>query len=187
MAGTSSAPALSVRLVREHREWLATIAEQENSSVSALLNRAVWHFRNWQEKGQVILAEVQAAIDVVGCEYEKQARRLRYFEREHRLLLRLQHNLRRAYEKQLWRERALRHAYERQLSRERALRRAYERQLQRQRGSDEWFAAAVAETGRHMLCSLKVARLLALALGSDSDGEARAAFAKARALHRPVA
>ena len=187
MAGTPNAPSLSGRLVQDNREWLTTVAEQESVSVSALLNRAVWHFRNWQEKGQAILAEVLSAIEDIGRENENLAKRLRYLERERRLQLRLQHNLRRAYENQLRRERTLRHNYERQLGRERTLRLAYEKQLRRQRGSDEWLTAAVAETGHHMLCSLKVARLLALALGTDSDGEARAAFAKARTLHRPMA
>jgi hypothetical protein len=181
------APPLSARLLREHREWLAMVAEQNKLSVSALLNRAVWHFRNWQEKGRAILAEVLAAIDAVGRAYEKQAMRLRYAERRHRLQLRRQRNLRRAYEKQLRRERALRHAYGKQLRRERALRRACEKQLLRQRGCEEWPEAAVAEISRNTSCSLKVAKLLALAVGSDSDGEATTAFAKARMLHRPVA
>jgi hypothetical protein len=186
MAGKWTAPSLSARLLPEHRKWLAMVAEQEDVSVSALLNRAVWHFRNWQEKGRVRLAEVLAAIDDVGRAYEKQARRLRYLERAHRLQLRREYSLRRAYEKQLRRERALRRAYEKQLRGERTLRRAYEIQLLRQRGREEWSASAMAEIGRNTLCSLKVVKLLFLAIDSDSDGEATAAFTKARELHRPM-
>lgn len=172
MAGKSTAPPRA-RLLPEHREWLVMVAEQEDMSVSALLNRAVWHFRNWQEKGRAALAGVLAAIDDVGCAYEKQARRLCYLERAHRLQLRREHNLRRTYE--------------RQLRRERALRRAYEMRLLRQRGWEEWPAPAVAEISRNALCNLKVAKLLTLAIDSDSDGEATAAFAKARELHRLMA
>jgi uncharacterized protein DUF2786 len=58
----------------------------------------------------------------------------------------------------------------------RQLRRFYERQL-----------AAQARAERTPLYGARVARLLALALSTDSEGEATAALAKARALHHPAA
>jgi hypothetical protein len=158
------------------------VAKQEDVSVYALLNRAVWHFRNWQERGNKILEEVLKAIDDVCCEYNKQMRRRRYFEREYKVQLWRQRNLRRKYERLLWQERNLRRKYEQQLRHERDLRRKYEKQVQRQRDYYERHRTA-EETGHDALYELKIGKLVALALRSDSDGEAAAAFAKARQLH----
>lgn len=58
----------------------------------------------------------------------------------------------------------------------RQVRRYYERRL-----------ARPAHTGRTPVYGARVARLLALAVSTDSEGEARAALAKARALHHPGA
>ena len=57
----------------------------------------------------------------------------------------------------------------------RQLRRLYERQL-----------AASARAERAPVYGARVSRLLALAVSTDSEGEATAALAKARALHHPV-
>jgi hypothetical protein len=60
----------------------------------------------------------------------------------------------------------------------------YKRQLQRQRDRYERQARAATEANRDALYSPTVARLLAVAVCSESDGEAKAAFAKARTLYR---
>ena len=62
-------------------------------------------------------------------------------------------------------------------------RRAYQRRLQRQRDCYERHARAATEANRDALYSPTVARLLALAVCSESDGEAKAAFTKARTLY----
>jgi hypothetical protein len=94
------------------------------------------------------------------------------------------HNQRRAYQKRLWNEQDLRRACEKRLRNEQDLRRAYKRQLQRQRDRYERQARAAREANRDALYSRTVARLLAVAVCSESDGEAKAAFTKARTLYR---
>jgi hypothetical protein len=74
--------------------------------------------------------------------------------------------------------------YEKELRRERNLRRGYETLLWAELDYDQWRLTAMAEACCHVLCSPTVAKLLALAVCSDSDYEASAAFARARALHR---
>lgn len=103
-------------------------------------------------------------------EYQKQARRQYWLKRECQVQSRRLHEQRRAYQKRLWQERNLR--------------RACERQLRDARSCGERRATAAPEANRDALYSPTVARLLALAVCSESDGEAKAAFTKARTLYR---
>ena len=172
MAVRYPASSLSACLSQEDLEWLAEFARHEDVSVPALVSEAVWHFRYWQEKGKKAIAEVLKLIDLADRDYERQVRRRHYFQREYESQSRRLHNMRRAYEKQLRQERSLRSAYEKQLRRQHDY---YERQ------------SGVAEAFRDALYGPTVATLLALAICSESDGEAKAAFAKARALYRKEA
>ncbi len=169
MAGGSYAPPLSARLLREDREWLVKFAWHEGVSARVLVNEAVHYFRNWQEKGKPALKELLETIDCACAEYEDQMRRLDYFKREYESQSRRLHNMRREYEKQL--------------RRERDLRRACEQQIRRHSDHYEQPVSAAAEADLNALFSSKVAKLLALAVCSESDGEATAAFAKARAFY----
>ena len=172
MAGRYLAPPLSVHLSREDQQWLVKLAGREDISVHAVVNEAVRFFRKWHEKGQQALGEVLDAIDCACTEYEEQRQRLHYCQREYRLQSRRMYNMRREYEKQLWHERNLRRAYA-----ERIRRRHYYERLVR----------PAAEADRNALYGPKVTRLMALAVCSESDGEAAAAFAKARVLYHQKA
>lgn len=172
MDGTDSA-ALRVHLGDEDRQWLARFARREGMSVAALIALAVWHFRTWQQRGKHVLREVLDLIDLVASERRAEQRCQRYLQRH--------------YESQLRHERALRRAYQNQLRRERALRRAYEKQLRQQRCHDGRRVDAPPPSNPDPPYGPKVAKLLALAVCTDSDGEATAAFVRARALqHLPV-
>lgn len=138
---------------------------------------ALWFRRYWEAKGRKTFEEALGIIALLWREYPKQVQRRRYFEREYQLQSRRLHNMRRAYEKQVWQERGLRRACEKQLRQGRSMRHPYESQLRCQRSYYEQEEAPYGPT---------VAKLLALAVCSDSDGEAKAAFEKARALHRLV-
>jgi hypothetical protein len=184
MADWYGGPRLRVRLLQEDHEWLALVAGNEDISVYVLASRAMWRFRNWQEKGSKALAEALEIIDGMYCAYQTQLRRQRYVQRKYQRQLRHERNLRRAYERRLRDERNMRRGYEIRLRDERGRRRACETQLQRERDYYERRVRAPAGTAGDVLYDAKVARLLGLAVCSDSDGEARAAFAKARALHR---
>jgi hypothetical protein len=119
-------------------------------------------------------------------EYENQLRDARNLRRQSRRLhdmLREERHLRWEQEKQLRDERNLRAAYENQLRDERNLRAKRENQLRDERDYHERQAGA-AEAYRHAWYGPTVAKLLTLAIRSESDAEAMAAFAKARALHR---
>lgn len=170
MAVRYHASPLSVCLPQEDLQWLTKFAIHEDTSVHALINHAVRHFRSWQEKGKGSIREVLELIDLADREYERQVRRRRYFQHEYQLQSRRLHNMRRAYEKQL--------------QQERSLRRGYEKRLRRQRDYYERQAGATTEPLGDALYSSTVAKLLALAVCSESDGEATAAFAKARVLYR---
>ncbi len=97
--------------------------------------------------------------------------------------LRDERNLRAKSEKQLHDERNLRAKSEQQLHDERNLRAKTEQQLHDERDYYERQARA-AETYRNVLFSPTVAKLLTLAIRSESDAEAMTAVAKARALNR---
>lgn len=186
MANRYSGLKLDVRLLHEDHKRLVMSASNEAISVHLLVSRAVWHFRDWQEKGRSALEEALEVIDYLYRAYQRQLRRQRYMQGRYQKQLRHERNLRRAYERQLRRERNIRRAYEIRLRDERAWRRAYEKQLRRQRDYDEPPARPTMENHGDVLYGPKVAKLLDLAVCSGSDDEARAAFEKARALHRPV-
>jgi hypothetical protein len=81
----------------------------------------------------------------------------------------------------------MRRAYEKQLCRERHIRREYEEQLRRQRDRYEQEEKVATQSPNGAPYDPTVAKLLTLAVSSDSDGEAKAAFEKARKLHRLAA
>jgi hypothetical protein len=196
MADRHLAPPLSICLSPEDHEWLAQLAKHEGASPHTVINRAVRFFRFWHDNESIVEAALTAAYFL--REYQKQVERRRYFQCEHQMQSRRLHNQRRAYqgrlrneqdlrrecEKRLRDEQNLRHAYEERLRNEQDLRHAYQRQLRRQRDRYVRQARAAAEANRDALYSPTVARLLAVAVCSESDGEAKAAFTKARALYR---
>jgi hypothetical protein len=184
MADRYGGAELGVRLSRDDHEWLATVARKENISAPLLVSYAVWYFRYWQEKGSKALENI---IDSMYRAYQDQARRQRHMQQEHQKQLRRERNLRRASERQLRHERNMRRVYEIRLRNERARRRAHEKQPRQER--DHYGQRATAGTAAQggLLYGPKVARLLDLAVCSDSDGEATAALAKARALRRLTA
>jgi hypothetical protein len=137
------------------------------------MDHAVWFLRCWQTKGKKAVTGALEAIDFLCCEYQKQVQCRRYFEHAYQMQSRRLHNMRRAYEKQLCRERNIR--------------RECEEQLQRQRRRYEQEEKVTVQSHNEAPCGPTVAKLLALAICSDSDGEARAAFEKARKLHRLAA
>lgn len=161
---------LSVRLSPEDQEWLTRFARHEGTSVHVLVNDSVHYFRNWQEKGKQALEQLLETVDDACYEYETQVSRQQYFQREYELQSLRLHDMRRRYEKQL--------------RRERNLRRGFEQQVWSRRDSYEQPAGASAEADRNALYGPKIAKLLALAVCSESDDEATAAFAKARELYR---
>lgn len=187
MADKYYAPRADVRLSRDDREWLVRFARHEDTSVQAVVDHALWFFCYWQGKGKKAFKEALEIIDLLCCAYQEQVRRRRYFEREYRVQLRRLHDMRRAYEERLWQERSIRRVHESQLRQERSMRCACEEQLQRQRSYSVEEERATAQPHRDAPYGPTVARLLALAVCSDSDGEATAAFEKARALHRLAA
>ena len=184
MADRYGGPELSVRLSRDDHEWLAIVARKENISAPLLVSYAVGYFRYWQEKGSKALENI---IDGIYRAYQDQARRQRYMQQKYQKQLRCERNLRRAYEKQLRHERNMRRAYEIRLRNERARRRAHEKQPRQGRDRYEQRVTAGTAAPGGLLYGPKVTRLLDLAVCSDSVGEATAALAKARALHRLTA
>lgn len=182
MADRHLAPPLSIRLSPEDHEWLAQLAKHEGASPRTLIERSVRFFRFWHANENIVEAASAAAYFL--REYQKQVGRQRYFQCEYQMQSRRLHNQRRAYQRRLWNEQNLRRAYEKRLRNEQNLRRASQRQLQRQRDCYEQQARAATEANRDALYSPTVARLLAVAVCSESDGEAKAAFTKARTLYR---
>ena len=173
MADRSYGPPPSARLSRDDHEWITKFARQEDISVQAAVDHAVWLLRCWQTKGKNAVTQALDAIDLLCCEYQKQVQRRRYFERAYQMQSRQLHNMRRAYEKQLCRERNIR--------------REYEEQLQRQRNRYEQEEKVTVQSHNEPPYGPTVAKLLALAVCSGSDGEAKAAFEKTRKLHRLAA
>jgi len=182
MADRHPTQPLTVRLSPEDHEWLAKLAKNEGTSPHTVVKRAVRFFRFWQANENIVEAASMAAYCL--REYQKQVRRQCRLKREYQVQSRRLHEQRRAYQKRLWQEQNLLRAYQRRLWDEQNLRHAYERQLQRQRSCGERQATAATETNRDALYSPTVAKLLALAVCSESDGEAEAAFTKARTLYR---
>ena len=176
MADRHRVSSRSVRLGYEDHEWLAQLSQDEAVSIQALVKRAVRHFRHWQEKGEEALKEALDIFEAERSGREDERRRRLYFQREYELQSRRLHN-------QLRDERNRRAKYENQLRDERNLRAEYEDQLGDERHAYER-QARVAEAYRNALYSPVVAKLLTLAIRSESDAEAMTAIEKARVLHR---
>jgi hypothetical protein len=176
MADIDRASPQSVRLSYDDHEWLAKLAQEENLSIRAMVKRAVRHFRYWQEEGQEALEGTLANFEFERSVYQEERQRRRYYQRKYELKSRRLHDALRDM-------RDLRAKHESQLSDERNLRAKREKQLCDERDFYKRQARA-AEADRKVLSSPTVAKLLTLAIRSDSDGEAMTALAKARALHR---
>jgi hypothetical protein len=170
MPDRSYTPPPDARLPRDDHEWVTKFASQEDISVQAAVDHAVWLLRCWQTEGKNAVTQALETIDLLRCGYQKQVRRRRYFEHAYQMQSRKLDNMRRAYEEQLCRERNIR--------------REYEEQRQRQRDRPEQEEKTTAQSHNEAPYGPTVAKLLALAICSDSDGEAMAAFEKARKLHR---
>lgn len=183
MADRYPAPKPDVRLSRDDHAWLAKVARREHTSVQSVVDHALWCFRYWHGKGQGVLNEALDMLDRLDEEYQKLTRRQRYFEREYRMQSRRLHDMRREYEKQLWQERRIRRKSEIKLRQERTLRGAYEKRLRGPQSHHEQDAQPYPDAPY----GPTVAKLLALAVCTESDGEAETAFEKARALHRLAA
>jgi hypothetical protein len=204
MADRYRASPLRVHLSPEDHEWLAKLAQDEDVSIPTLIKRAVQHFRYWQEEGEEALHEALEIFEAERSGHEVERQRRLYYQRDYELQSRRLHEMLRderhrrwEQEKQLRDERDLRAAYEDQLRDERNLRAAYEDQLRDERnlGADreaqlreerdfyERKAGAPA-TDRYVPNDPTVAKLLTLAIRSESEAEAMAAFAKVRAIHR---
>jgi predicted transcriptional regulator len=176
MADEYRASPLSVRLSQEDREWLAKRADDEDVSVHALIRRAVEHFRYWQEEGEEALKEALEIFEAERSGHDDERRRRLYFQREYDVQSRRLHDMLRDERHRRWEQ-------EKQLRDERDLRAERESRLRDERDYYERQAKA-AEAYRNALYGPTIAKLLTLAIRSESDGEATAAFAKARALHR---
>ena len=177
----------NIRSPRDDHERPASPASPEDVSVRQLVIRAVWKVRSRQQKGGKTLDEVLDVIAVVYGAYQRQLQCQSYLQRMHQKQLRRERNVRRRYQGQLQNERSRRREYQMRLREERSRRHEYEEQLQHQRKHYERQIRAATEAHVNALYSAKVARLLNLAVCSESDGEATAALAKARALHRLAA
>jgi hypothetical protein len=189
MADRDRASSLSVRLGYEAYEWLAKLAQDEGVNIHTLAKRAVQHFRYWQEEGEEALRQALEVFEAERSACENERRRRLYFQRQYELqsrhlydMLRDERHLRIAYQNQLRDERNLRIAFQNQLRDERNLRVAYQNQPRDERDYER--RAGEAQEHRNGLYSPTVAKLLTLAIRSESDDEARTAVAKARALHR---
>lgn len=166
----------SVRLSHVDHEWLAKFAHDENVSIRAVVKRAVKDFRYWQEQGQEALTETLANFEAERSAHKEERRLRRQYQRKYESKSRRLHEVLRDM-------RNLRAKYESQLDDERNLRAKLESQLLDERDYHERQARA-AKAARDVPYSSTVAKLLTLAIRSDSDTEAMTAFAKARALNR---
>lgn len=176
MAGRYRSSPRSVRLSYDDHEWLAKLAQDENVSIRAVVKRAVKDFRYWQEQGQEALIETLANFEAERSVHKEERRLRRHYQRKYESKSRRLHDVLRDM-------RNLRAKYESQLDDERNLRAKLESQLRDER-DDHDRQAREAEADRNVRSSPTVAKLLTLAIRSDSDAEAMTAFAKARALHR---
>lgn len=189
MADRYRASAPSVQLSQEDHGWLAKLAHDEDVSIRALVKRAVRHLRYWQEEGQEALEEALGIFEAERTGREDERRRRLHFQREYQLQSRRLHDMLRderhrrwEQETQLRDERKLRIECENQLRDERNRRAECEKQLRGKRDAYGRPAGAAASYGDAPYDPM-VAKLVALAIYSESDGEATAAFAKARSLH----
>jgi len=201
MADSHRACSMRVHFGYEDHEWLSELAQDEAVSMHALVKRAVRHFRHWHEEGEKALEDALEIFEAERSGREDERRRRLYFQREYELQsrrlhhqlrnernlrakveyqLRNERNLRAEREKQLHDERNLRAKVEYQLRNERNLRAEREKQLHDEHEHHERLARACS----NLPFSPTVARLLTLAVRSDSDAEAMTAVGKARALHR---
>ena len=139
-------------------------------------SQAVKDFRYWQEQGREALVEMLANLEAERSVHEDERRLRRRYQRKYA-------SKSRRLDEVLRDMRSLRARYESQLSDERNLRAKRENQLRDERDYYKRQARA-AKADRNVLHSPTVAKLLILAIRSDSDAEAMTAFAKARALHR---
>lgn len=182
---------LSVRLPHEDRQWLAKTARHQDVSADDLVEHAVQLFRYWQEEGAETVKEALGIFEAERSALEDEQRRRQYFQREYQLQSRRLHDLMRderqrrgKQESQLRDERNRRIKCENQLRDERNRRVESEKYLRGERDDHQQQAKAAAPY-RNTPYDPTVAKLLALAVSSESDGEAMAAFAKARSLHHP--
>jgi predicted transcriptional regulator len=166
----------TVRLSYDDHEWLAQLAEDENLSIRIVVKRAVKHFRYWQEQGQEALKETLETFEAERSLHEDELRLRQHYQRKYELNSRRLHDA-------LCDMRSLRAKYESRLGDERNLRAERENRLRDERDYYERQARA-AESDQSVSYSPTVAKLLALAIRSDSDAEAMTALAKARAVHR---
>ena len=173
MADSHRACSMRVHFGYEDHEWLSELAQDEAVSMHALVKRAVRHFRHWHEEGEKALEDALEIFEAERSGREDERRRRLYFQREYELQSRRLHH-------QLRNERNLRAKVEYQLRNERNLRAEREKQLHDEHEHHERLARACS----NLPFSPTVARLLTLAVRSDSDAEAMTAVGKARALHR---
>lgn len=176
MADRHRGSSRSVRLGYEDHRWLAERAQDEAVSIQALVKRAVRHFRHWQEKGEDALREALEIFEAERSAGAQERRRRRDAQREYAVQSRRLHT-------RLREERDRRARCETQLREERSLRARRERQLRAER---DYYAqqARAAQAYRNVLVSATVAKLLTLAIRSESAAEAMTAVEKARVLHR---
>lgn len=185
MADRYRASPLSVRLSQEDYGWLAESAQHRDVSVNELVEHAVQHFRYRQGEGA--LKEALKIFETERSDLEDE-RQEQYFQRKYQLQSRRLHDMLRderhrrwEQESQLKDERNRRIECENQLRDERNRRAECEKQLRGER--DDYGRQARAAVNRDAPYDPTVAKLLALAIYSESDSEATAAFAKARSLH----
>jgi predicted HicB family RNase H-like nuclease len=161
MADRYRAAPLSVRLSQEDHQWLAKSAQQQDVSVRDLVERAVQHFRYWQGEGQRTFKEALEIFEAEHGNLDDERRHRQDLQRQHQLQSRRLHDM---------------------LRDERSRRIECEKHRRGERGDYERQAGASAAHGDAPY-DPTVAKLLALAIYSESDSEAMAAFAKARSLH----
>jgi hypothetical protein len=189
MADRYCASPLSVQLSQEDHGWLAKLAQDEDVSIRALVKGAVQHLRYWQEEGEEALKEALGIFEAERSSREDERRRRLYFQREYQLQSRRLHDVLRDERHRRWEqetrlrdERKLRIECENQLRDERNRRAECEKQLRGERDAYGQQASAAAAY-RDAPYDPTITKLLALAIYSESDSEATAAFAKARSLH----
>jgi hypothetical protein len=140
-----------------------------------LAEQAVQHFRYWQEEGAEALEEALEIFEAERSNADDERRQRQDSQREYQSQSRRRHDMLRDERHRRWEQ-------ESQLRDERNRRIEYEKQLRGDHGDYEQQARAEAAY-RSAPYDPTVAKLLGLAIYSESDSEAMAAFAKARSLH----
>ena len=69
MADRSYGPPPSARLSRDDHEWITKFARQEDISVQAAVDHAVWLLRCWQTEGKNAVTQALETIDLLRCGY----------------------------------------------------------------------------------------------------------------------